>query len=200
MLKAFRSARSRGSDEEVTGGPAESSVVKRAVIAAPPPTGKKVGGINLATAAIRRTSTAVFKRKQSTLDAPRGEPSAQPLLLHTVFIQCDTNEDGFLSRSDFTKAVEMVLDAEQEQAFFEELTVDLLDDEWDAAGGTADEEVSLEMFESWARLFHRRYVAERKLLRGLGITCAHRNSTPLSQTPNCALLSDGLRSAHSSCP
>ena len=55
---------------------------------------------------------------------------------------------------------------------FNELTVEEIDNEWEAAGGSADGEVMLspQMFEQWVASFRDGFLEYRRLLHEMGVT------------------------------
>lgn len=100
-----------------------------------------------------------------------------------TFRQCDADQNGLLSRSEFTAAVQMVCTAAGQRQWYDELDDEELDTQFEAGlSGVAGHKRSKEeedafsegqlnetMFDSWVATFRDGYLHDRRRLRNLGI-------------------------------
>ena len=71
-----------------------------------------------------------------------------------IFNNSDADRDGLLSRSEFTNALQMFMYSEKEDALFNILTVEEIDEQYGLAGGDdGKDEVSASMFDVWVHKF-----------------------------------------------
>ena len=126
-------------------------------------------------AVTRRMSSAVAQRFRRKHSRPAVEVQPPTFDALELFERCNSDSDGQLTRSDFPALLRLVLDAEKEPLFFDEMSKEQIDDEWDAGGCSSDASrpMSQQMFHAWLRQFRSRYLVERRLLRTLHISCAH---------------------------
>lgn len=96
------------------------------------------------------------------------------------FRNCDADQDGLLSRSEFTSAILMICRKYPSgNAWFEAMTIEELDAEFDlATRRTAGEvHVTAEQFEEWLPTFKMGYLRERRLLEQLQVDASATEAT-----------------------
>lgn len=131
--------------------PLRSSVSRRSVLGVP--------GRSSVSAKIRRLSAMIAPTATSTAAAtPKPPPKASAML----FRNCDANRDDLLSRSEFTNALQMIVYAEGDNSWFDDLTVDDLDQEFSLALGGVSEDDMLgpDQFDKWLLGFRNGFLRQ----------------------------------------
>ena len=79
-----------------------------------------------------------------------------------LFRNCDANRDDLLSRSEFTNALQMIVYAEGDNSWFDDLTVDDLDQEFSLALGGVSEDDMLgpDQFDKWLLGFRNGFLRQ----------------------------------------
>jgi len=132
-------------------------------------------------------------------NAPIGRGSEDQISL--IFRNCDADQDGLLSRSEFTSSIMMLCRKYPSgNTWFEDLSIEELDAEFDMAIRSTPGEVYVTpgQFDTWLPTFRSGYLRERRLLAQLQIDASATHAT-VDRLPSAAHMTVAVRAIATRC-